>query len=175
MSQVIESMFNTISGKKIAMFGFAFKKDTGDTRETSSMYIARELLQERCLLTIQDEQVTTLSVLVARLSVLVTRLSTSHRALSFFTVSLSLSLPLARLYVSMCLSLSLSLYALSLLLYCAPVVVVCSVLLLRLSVVLSWLMTQRVVGPGEPHKGRRSSSVLGSAYHTRPGSAADHM
>jgi len=40
------------------MFGFAFKKDTGDTRETSSMYIARELLEERCLLTIQDEQVT---------------------------------------------------------------------------------------------------------------------
>ena len=119
-------MFNTISGKKIAMFGFAFKKDTGDTRETSSMYIARELLQERCLLTIQDEQVTTLSVLVARLSVLVTRLSTSHRALSFFTVSLSLSLPLARLYVSMCLSLSLSLYALSLLLYCAPVTVLCA-------------------------------------------------
>merc|ERR1712166_1408572 len=53
-----ESMFNTISGKKIAMFGFAFKKDTGDTRETSSMYVARELLQEQCLLTIQDEQVT---------------------------------------------------------------------------------------------------------------------
>merc|ERR1712028_74588 len=56
--KVIESMFNTISGKKIAMFGFAFKKDTGDTRETSSMYVARELLQEQCLLTIQDEQVT---------------------------------------------------------------------------------------------------------------------
>ena len=57
LPQVISSMFNTISGKKIAMFGFAFKKDTGDTRETSSMYIARELLEERCLLTIQDEQV----------------------------------------------------------------------------------------------------------------------
>merc|ERR1712070_885693 len=55
--KVISSMFNTISGKKIAMFGFAFKKDTGDTRETSSMYIAKELLEERCLLTIQDEQV----------------------------------------------------------------------------------------------------------------------
>jgi len=57
-NKVISSMFNTISGKKIAMFGFAFKKDTGDTRETSSMYIAKELLVERCLLTIQDEQVT---------------------------------------------------------------------------------------------------------------------
>ena len=29
--QVIESMFDTISGKEIAMFGFAFKKDAGDT------------------------------------------------------------------------------------------------------------------------------------------------
>merc|ERR1712166_1234269 len=57
--KVIESMFNTISGKKIAMFGFAFKKDTGDTRKTSSMYVARELLQEQCLLTILDKLLTT--------------------------------------------------------------------------------------------------------------------
>merc|ERR1711865_534767 len=55
--KVISSMFNTISGKKIAMFGFAFKKDTGDTRETSSMYVARELLQEQALLSIYDPQV----------------------------------------------------------------------------------------------------------------------
>lgn len=30
-------MFNTVSGKKIAILGFAFKKDTGDTRETPAI------------------------------------------------------------------------------------------------------------------------------------------
>eukprot|EP00658_Telonema_sp_P-2_P025288 TRINITY_DN20184_c0_g1_i2.p1 TRINITY_DN20184_c0_g1~~TRINITY_DN20184_c0_g1_i2.p1 ORF type:complete len:458 (-),score=110.21 TRINITY_DN20184_c0_g1_i2:45-1418(-) len=55
--KVIASLFNTVDGKKIAMFGFAFKKDTGDTRETSSMYIAKELLDERCLLCVHDPQV----------------------------------------------------------------------------------------------------------------------
>ena len=29
---MVRSMFNTVTGKKIAIFGFAFKKDTGDTR-----------------------------------------------------------------------------------------------------------------------------------------------
>lgn len=59
--KVISSMFNTISGKKICMFGFAFKKDTADTRETSSMYVAKELLEERCCLSVHDPQVTALS------------------------------------------------------------------------------------------------------------------
>ena len=31
-NRIIESLFNTVTNKKIAMFGFAFKKDTGDTR-----------------------------------------------------------------------------------------------------------------------------------------------
>ena len=30
--KIVKAMFNTITGKKIAIFGFAFKKDTGDTR-----------------------------------------------------------------------------------------------------------------------------------------------
>ena len=126
-------MFNTISGKKIAMFGFAFKKDTGDTRETSSMYVARELLQEQCLLTIQDEQVTGLTVLVTGLTVLVTGLyvlvtglSTSHCALSFSTVfSVLASSQMRVLRLSMCSASSLSLY-----LACrctlAPVTVLCA-------------------------------------------------
>lgn len=55
--KVISSLFNTVSGKKVAMLGFAFKKDTGDTRETSSMYIARDLLDEAALLHIHDPEV----------------------------------------------------------------------------------------------------------------------
>ena len=55
--KMIEKMFNTISGKKIAILGFAFKKDTGDTRESASIYISQYLLTERALLSIYDPKV----------------------------------------------------------------------------------------------------------------------
>lgn len=32
MQRIINKLFNTITGKKLAVLGFAFKKDTGDTR-----------------------------------------------------------------------------------------------------------------------------------------------
>lgn len=38
---IISSMFNTVSGKKIAIFGFAFKKDTGDVRETPAIRVCQ--------------------------------------------------------------------------------------------------------------------------------------
>jgi len=52
--RVIESMFNTISDKKIAVFGFAFKADTGDTRESPAIYVCRMLAEERARLAIHD-------------------------------------------------------------------------------------------------------------------------
>lgn len=52
--RVIRSMFSTISGKNIALFGFAFKADTGDTRESPAIYIAKLLLKENANLTIYD-------------------------------------------------------------------------------------------------------------------------
>lgn len=55
--KMISSMFNTISGKKIAVLGFAFKKDTGDTRETASIYVAKHLLAERAKIAIFDPKV----------------------------------------------------------------------------------------------------------------------
>jgi UDPglucose 6-dehydrogenase len=55
--KMIEKMFNTISGKKIAIFGFAFKKDTGDTRESAAIYISHYLLNERAVLSIYDPKV----------------------------------------------------------------------------------------------------------------------
>jgi len=54
---MIKSMFNTISGKKIVLLGFAFKKDTGDTRETASVYVAKHLLSERAKVSIYDPKV----------------------------------------------------------------------------------------------------------------------
>jgi len=55
--KMIRSMFNTISGKKIVLFGFAFKKDTGDTRETAAVYVAKHLLAERARVVIYDPKV----------------------------------------------------------------------------------------------------------------------
>ncbi len=54
--KIARSMFNTLSGKRIALFGFAFKADTGDTREAPAIAIARMLLEEHAELAIHDPQ-----------------------------------------------------------------------------------------------------------------------
>ena len=54
--RIVKNMFNTISGKRIAVFGFAFKADTGDTRESPAIYVSRLLLNERAKLSIYDPQ-----------------------------------------------------------------------------------------------------------------------
>ncbi|MGM0497446.1 MAG: UDP-glucose 6-dehydrogenase [Bacteroidota bacterium] len=43
---IITTLYNTVSGKKIAFLGWAFKKDTNDTRETAAMYVADYLLED---------------------------------------------------------------------------------------------------------------------------------
>ena len=55
--KIVSSMFNTITGKKIAIFGFAFKKDTGDTRESAACYVMKELLDERAVMAVYDPKV----------------------------------------------------------------------------------------------------------------------
>ena len=54
VSNMIAKMFNTIVGKRIALFGFAFKADTGDTRETPALYVTRELIEERAHVVVTD-------------------------------------------------------------------------------------------------------------------------
>lgn len=51
---ILTTMFNTLVGKKICLFGFAFKADTGDTRESPAIFIARRLLEEKAELIITD-------------------------------------------------------------------------------------------------------------------------
>jgi UDPglucose 6-dehydrogenase len=51
---MMREMFNTVVGKRIALFGFAFKANTSDTRESPAIYIARMLLDEKALLVITD-------------------------------------------------------------------------------------------------------------------------
>lgn len=55
-NRIAKAMFNTLSGKRIALFGFAFKADTGDTRESPAIYIAKMLIEEHAKLAIHDPQ-----------------------------------------------------------------------------------------------------------------------
>eukprot|EP00571_Detonula_confervacea_P017804 CAMPEP_0172298348 /NCGR_PEP_ID=MMETSP1058-20130122/1047_1 /TAXON_ID=83371 /ORGANISM="Detonula confervacea, Strain CCMP 353" /LENGTH=454 /DNA_ID=CAMNT_0013007617 /DNA_START=110 /DNA_END=1474 /DNA_ORIENTATION=- len=55
--KMVSSMFNTVTGKKIAILGFAFKKDTGDVRETPSMFVVRDLVLEQAKIHVYDPQV----------------------------------------------------------------------------------------------------------------------
>jgi UDPglucose 6-dehydrogenase len=56
-TRILKTMFNTVSDKQIAILGFAFKKDTNDTRESPAIYICRDLLLERAVLHIYDPRV----------------------------------------------------------------------------------------------------------------------
>ncbi|WP_442844788.1 nucleotide sugar dehydrogenase [Leeuwenhoekiella sp. H156] len=55
---IVRTLYNTVSGKKIAMLGWAFKKDTNDTRESAAIYVADYLLNERAEVVVYDPKVT---------------------------------------------------------------------------------------------------------------------
>jgi len=57
VARVIGAMFNTIKNKKLAVYGFAFKKDTGDTRETPAIDVCRGLMADGASLCIYDPKV----------------------------------------------------------------------------------------------------------------------
>ncbi len=54
VQRILEAMFNSVVGKKIAILGFAFKPDTGDTRDAPAIYICQGLLKEQAKLVICD-------------------------------------------------------------------------------------------------------------------------
>jgi len=56
IANILRSMFNTLAGKKICVLGFAFKADTGDTRESPAIHITRKLLAEHAEVVISDPQ-----------------------------------------------------------------------------------------------------------------------
>ncbi len=51
---MLTAMFNTLADKKICLFGFAFKANTGDTRESPALFITRRLLEEKAEIVITD-------------------------------------------------------------------------------------------------------------------------
>jgi UDPglucose 6-dehydrogenase len=63
VQRLLDAMFNTISGKRIAILGFAFKKDTNDARESPAISICKRLLEEKGNLNLYDPQVSKESVL----------------------------------------------------------------------------------------------------------------
>jgi UDPglucose 6-dehydrogenase len=54
VQRIVKEMFNTVAGKKIALLGFAFKANTGDTRESPAIDITKKLLEERAIVSITD-------------------------------------------------------------------------------------------------------------------------
>jgi UDPglucose 6-dehydrogenase len=51
---ITKALFNTVTNKRIAIFGFAFKADTGDTRESPAIYVSEKLLEENAKVVITD-------------------------------------------------------------------------------------------------------------------------
>ncbi|KAJ3158736.1 UDP-glucose 6-dehydrogenase 1 [Irineochytrium annulatum] len=56
--RIVRRLFNTITGKTICVFGFAFKKDTGDTRESAAITLIKYFISERANVRIYDPKVT---------------------------------------------------------------------------------------------------------------------
>jgi UDPglucose 6-dehydrogenase len=54
---IITSLFNTVSGKKITFLGWAFKKDTNDTRESAAIYVAEHLIEDGADIHVYDPKV----------------------------------------------------------------------------------------------------------------------
>ena len=55
-SRIVNQLSNSVSGKRIAILGFSFKKDTNDIRESAATYVCRDLLEEEASLSIYDPQ-----------------------------------------------------------------------------------------------------------------------
>src|SRR5699024_8949347 len=54
---IVQTLYNTVAGKKIAFLGWAFKKDTNDTRESAAIYVADDLLEEQAEIAVYDPKV----------------------------------------------------------------------------------------------------------------------
>jgi UDPglucose 6-dehydrogenase len=55
--RIVRTLFNTVADKKIAVLGFAFKKDTNDTRESAAINVCRDLIAEHANVVVYDPKV----------------------------------------------------------------------------------------------------------------------
>jgi UDPglucose 6-dehydrogenase len=56
-TRIVRALFNTVADKRIAVLGFAFKKDTNDTRESAAISVCRDLLAEQARVVVYDPKV----------------------------------------------------------------------------------------------------------------------
>lgn len=77
---IVTTLYNTVSGKKIVFYGWAFKKDTNDTRESAAIYVADALLDEQAHIVVYDPKVSEETIL-ADLDYLGTRSPEENRKL----------------------------------------------------------------------------------------------
>jgi len=56
-NKMVQTLYNTVAGKKIAFLGWAFKKDTNDTREAAAIYVADRLIDEQANISVYDPKV----------------------------------------------------------------------------------------------------------------------
>jgi len=78
--KIVKTLFNTVSGKKIALLGWAFKKDTNDTRESAAIYVADYLINEQAEIVVYDPKVSKQQIL-ADLDALNSRSEEENRSL----------------------------------------------------------------------------------------------
>ncbi|WP_369769609.1 UDP-glucose 6-dehydrogenase [Flavobacterium sp. WC2416] len=78
-NKMVQTLYNTVADKKIAFLGWAFKKDTNDTRESAAIYIADDLINEQAQIAVYDPKVSSRKVL-ADLDYLETRTSEKNSA-----------------------------------------------------------------------------------------------
>ncbi len=77
-NKIVQTLYNTVSGKKITFLGWAFKKDTNDTRESAAIYVADDLVNEQAQIAVYDPKVSREKVL-ADLDYLETRTSAQNK------------------------------------------------------------------------------------------------
>ena len=62
-NKIVQTLYNTVADKKIAFLGWAFKKDTNDTRESAAIYVANDLVNEQAQIAVYDPKVSRKKVL----------------------------------------------------------------------------------------------------------------
>jgi len=62
-NNIVQTLYNTVADKKITFLGWAFKKDTNDTRESAAIYVADDLINEQAKIAVYDPKVARKKVL----------------------------------------------------------------------------------------------------------------
>ncbi|KQB41526.1 UDP-glucose 6-dehydrogenase [Flavobacterium aquidurense] len=83
-NKIVQTLYNTVADKKITFLGWAFKKDTNDTRESAAIYVADDLINEQAKISVYDPKVSR-SKMLSDLDYLETRtVEENSKALTIF-------------------------------------------------------------------------------------------